>query len=279
MKIQASLLSLLILGFLISCKDDEKQEAKKEDDKMTFKIKEENISYRSDTVSHNGFIAYDEDKKGMRPVVFIVHEWWGLDDYTKTRAKQLAELGYFAFAVDMYGEGKQGNDPASAEALAMPFYQKPQLIKTRLDAAMAKAGEYAQADLNNAAAIGYCFGGFCVLNAAKLVADLKGVVSFHGNLSGVPANKEKLKASVLVCHGGADPFVPQEEVDAFKKGMDSIGADYSFKTYPGATHAFTNPEATAKGKKFNIPVAYNAAADTASWNDMKAFFERIFKEK
>lgn len=113
---------------------------------------------------------------------------------------------------------------------------------------MAKAGEYPDADLSNAAAIGYCFGGFCVLNAAKLGADLKGVVSFHGDLSGIPADKQNLKSSLLVCHGADDQYVPQAQVDAFKKSMDSIGADLTFKSYSGATHAFTNPEATEKGK-------------------------------
>jgi dienelactone hydrolase len=116
-----------------------------------------------------------------------------------------------------------------------------------------------------------------VLNAAKLGADMKGVVSFHGSLAGVPARKDLLKAKILVCHGEADPFVPPTDVQAFKKSMDSINANYTFKAYPGAVHAFTNPNATEMGKKFNMPIAYNAAADSASWNDMKDFFGKIFK--
>jgi len=133
-----------------------------------------------------------------------------------------------------------------------------------------------QVDTNNIAAIGYCYGGFVVLNAAKQGSDLKGVVSFHGGLAGVQPSKDLLKADILICHGGADGFVPQPEVNAFKKGMDSIKASYTFKVYPDATHAFTNPEATAKGKQFSMPIEYNAAADTASWNDMKVFFNKIF---
>jgi dienelactone hydrolase len=116
-----------------------------------------------------------------------------------------------------------------------------------------------------------------VLNMAELGDDLDGVVSFHGMLNGVPANKDLLKAKILVCHGADDKFVQQPAVDKFKKQMDSIGAHYTFKIYPGATHAFTNPAATDAGKKYNIPIAYNAAADSASWKDMKEFLGTIFK--
>jgi len=151
------------------------------------------------------------------------------------------------------------------------------MAKQRFDAALSKIKSYAIADTNNIAAIGYCFGGAQVLNMARLGEHLKGVVSFHGNLAGVPADKNLLKANVLICHGEADQFVSAEEVAKFKKDMDSIGAPYTFKSYPGATHAFTNPEATEKGKQFNIPIAYNAAADSTSWNDMKQFFGKIFK--
>jgi len=132
-------------------------------------------------------------------------------------------------------------------------------------------------DTSKVAAIGYCFGGFVVLNASRLGADLKGVVSFHGNVGGVPVRKDLLQAKTLVCHGEADQFVPPAELAAFKKSMDSAGAVYSVKVYPDATHAFTNPDATAVGQKFKIPIAYNAAADSASWNDMKVFFGDIFR--
>jgi len=205
-----------------------------------------------------------------------VHEWWGLNDYPKKRAKQLAEMGYIAIAVDMYGDGKVAANPQEAMAMATPFYKNPELAKTRLDAAIKRLKEYAQTDTGNIAAIGYCYGGYVVLNAAKLGADLKGVVSFHGSLAGVPPHKDLLKAKVLVCHGEADKFESPQEIAAFKKGMDSVGADYTFKTYANATHAFTNPASTETGKKFNMPIEYNAAADTASWNEMKTFFGKIF---
>ncbi len=239
-------------------------------------IKEETVSYTADTITSKGYVAYDEKKQGKRPGILVVHEWWGLNDYPKKRAKQLAEMGYIAIAVDMYGDGKVAANPQEAMAMATPFYKNPELAKTRLDAAIKKLKKYAQTDTTNIAAIGYCYGGYVVLNAAKLGADLKGVVSFHGSLAGVPPHKDLLKAKVLVCHGEADKFESPQEIAAFKKGMDSVGADYTFKTYANATHAFTNPASTETGKKFNMPIEYNAAADTASWNEMKTFFGKIF---
>lgn len=260
---------------LAACNSTENSNEQKTET-TTPSYKEENVTYTGDSVTMNGYVVYDEKKEGPRPAILVVPEWWGMDDYTKRRAKQLAELGYIAMAIDLYGEGKQADNPTLAGQLATPFYADPQMTKTRFDAALAKLKTYSQADTNKIAAIGYCFGGSMVLNMAKLGDPLVGVVSFHGGLEGVPPNKETLKAKVLVCHGGSDPFVPKEQVDKFKHQMDSVGASYSFKEYPGATHAFTNPEATEKGKKFNIPVAYNAEADSASWKDMKAFFGTIF---
>jgi dienelactone hydrolase len=255
-----------------SCNNEEKT---KTETKMPG-IKEENITYTGDGITMNGYVAYDSGSTDKRPVVLVVHEWWGLNDYSKSRAKQLAELGYLAIAIDLFGDGKNADNPDSAGKLATPFYQNPAMAKARFDAALAKIKSYPEAG-DKIAAIGYCFGGAMVLNMAKLGDDLTGVVSFHGGLAGVPADKNLLKAKILVCHGGADPFVPQKDVDQFKKQLDSIGALYTFKVYPGALHAFTNPKATALGEKFKIPIAYNAAADTASWKDMKVFFGTIFK--
>jgi dienelactone hydrolase len=264
----------------ISCNDQSSSnQTNTGKDSTTVAIKEDSVTYTLDGKKFKGYVVFDSNKQDKRPGVLVVHEWWGLNEYPRKRAKQLAELGYIAMAVDMYGDGKTADDPQTAQELATPFYKDPQLAKTRLDAALNKLKEYKQVDTANIAAIGYCYGGFVVLNAAKLGADLKGVVSFHGNLSGVPVNKQLLKAKILVCHGAADQFVKQTEVDAFKHSMDSAGVDYSFKAYPNATHAFTNPAATEKGKKFNMPIEYNAAADTASWNDMKDFLNRIFSKK
>ena len=275
-KTKQLLLSCLLTVSLIACNNETKEETNDETKATSVQIKEEAVSYTADTITANGFVVYDENKEGKRPAVLVVHEWWGLGEYARSRAKQLAELGYIAMAVDMYGNGRTAEDPGGAQTLATPFYMNPQLAKTRLDAAITKLKTYAQTDTSKMAAIGYCFGGFVVLNAAKLGADLKGVVSFHGNLLGAPVDKDLLKANVLVCHGEADNFVPPAEVNAFKKSMDSINAGYTFKSYPNAVHAFTNPKATETGKKFNMPVAYNASADSTSWNDMKTFFANIF---
>ena len=270
-----------VLGLLIltACNNnaDKTDDTTADTTKNAASVKEENVSYSADTATLNGFVAYDQNSTAKRPVVLIVHEWWGLNDYVRNRAKQLAEMGYLAMAVDMFGNGKNAANPQEAMGLTQPFYTNAAMAKSRFDAALNKIKTYPQADTANIAAIGYCFGGSVVLNLAKLGEPLVGVVSFHGGLAPiVPAKKDLLKAKILVCHGNADNFVPQAEVDQFKKSMDSIGADYTFKTYDSATHAFTNPDATAKGKQFNIPISYNAEADKASWADMKSFFDRIF---
>ncbi len=262
---------------IFSCNDRAKSTTETTTPEITLPdIREEAVGYNLGDSSFTGYITYDHNMQGKRPAILVVHEWWGVGEYERKRAKQLAELGYIAMAVDMFGNGRIGVDPAEAEKLATPFYQNPQLTRDRLDAAKVKLLSYTQADSSRVGAIGYCYGGFVVLNAAKLGSDLKGVVSFHGALAGVPAKKDSLKAKILVCHGGADNFVPQQEVDAFKKDMDANGASYAIKVYPNATHAFTNPAATEKGKQFKLPIEYNAAADTASWNDMKVFFKSIF---
>jgi dienelactone hydrolase len=268
-------LAILTSAFLFTaCKNEDK---KTEPEMKEPKLKEEVVSYQLDSSTRNNFVVYDENMEGKRPMVFVIHEWWGLNDYAKMRARELAKLGYIAMAIDMYGDGKMGTDPKIAGELATPFYANPGSVRPVYAAAWNKLKTYSQADTTKVAAIGYCFGGAMVLNLAKLGEDLDGVVSFHGNLNVVPANKDLLKAKVLVCHGGADSFVPQEEVEQFKKQMDSIGANYSLKVYAGATHAFTNPEATATGEKFKLPIKYDAAADSASWKDMKDFFKQVFQ--
>ena len=273
----------LLSFYAVSCNSNSKTEESKNtsNDVTTAKlpsIKSENIDYAGDAITMKGFVAYDESKTTPLPVVLIVPEWWGIGDYTRGRAKQLAELGYLAFAVDFYGEGKTAETPDEAGKLAGPFYMPgSNLAQQRFEAALSKIKSYPQADTNNIAAIGYCFGGAMVLNMARLGEPLKGVVSFHGNLVGVPVKKESLKADVLICHGEADQFVPAAEVASFKKQMDSVGASYTFKSYANATHAFTNPMADEKAKKYSMPIAYNAAADTASFNEMKMFFNKIFK--
>lgn len=266
-------ISLITAAFFITACNNQASTEKK----MEPTLKEENVTYKLDSLTMDGFVVYDENIQGKRPAVIVVHEWWGLNDYAKKRARDLAKLGYFAMAIDMYGNGQRADEPGKAGQLAGPFYENPLMAKQHFDAGLAKLKEYPQVDQSKIAAIGYCFGGGVVLNVARLGEDLKGVVSFHGSLLGTPADKSLLKAKVLVCHGNDDPYVPADEVAQFKKQMDSIAADYTFKAYPGALHAFTNPDATEYGKKFKMAVAYNAAADTASWKEMQDFFNKIFK--
>ena len=261
---------------LVSCKnEDSNKEADKTETKAP-KLKEENVEYKIDTLNMKSYVVYDENIQGTRPAVLVVHEWWGLNDYTKRRARMLAEMGYIAMAVDMYGNDRMGNDPGAAQNLAMPYYQHPDMAKKIFDRAVEELKKNPNVDQTKMAGIGYCFGGGMLLNFARMGEPLNGIVSFHGSLLGTPANKDLTKAEILICHGEADSFV-NADVAPFKKQMDSIGKSYTFKSYPGATHAFTNPDATETGKKFKMPIEYNAAADTASWNDMKEFFGKIFK--
>jgi len=242
-------------------------------------MKEEEVTYESDGAKMKGFVAYVPNATNKLPIVLIVPEWWGYNAYVKKRAHQLAELGYLAMVVDMYGDGKEAQSVEEAKKLSGTFYGDPKLGKSRIEAAERKARSYKQADPNRVAAIGYCFGGSMVLNAAKMGMNLRGVVSFHGGLQGVPATRNSVKGKILVCHGADDKFVSAEDVAAFKKNLDTVGVKYLFKVYSGATHAFTNPDATENGKKFNLPIAYNEAADKASFEEMRRFLRDVFYKK
>ena len=272
--------SLVSILFLSSCSSNEKETDKtatNTSETKTPKLKEETVSYKIDTLNMSNYVVYDENIEGKRPAILVIHEWWGLNDYTKRRANMLAEMGYIAMAVDMYGNNRKGNNPQEAGMLSGPYYENMGMTRKIFDAALEEFKKNPNVDQSKMAGIGYCFGGGLLLNLARMGEPLNGVVSFHGGLVGAPPDKNLTKAEILVCHGEADPFVPMQEAATFKKQMDSIGKAYTFKSYPGATHAFTNPDATELGKKFNIPIAYNGPADTASWNDMKEFFGRIFK--
>ncbi len=268
----AFLLALVSLGMACNNEGEETPGETSEE-----KIREEPVSYSTDSLNFQGYVAYNESSDAKRPIVVIVPEWWGVTDYVKRRARELAGLGYISIVADMYGNGRVADNPDSAGKWATPFYQYPLMAQKHFDAALDKVKTYPQADTSKAAAIGYCFGGAMVLNMARLGENLAGVVSFHGNLVGVPPVKDLLKAKILVCHGEADPFIKPEEVALFKKQLDDIGASYTFKSYPGALHAFTNPDATANGEKFKLPIKYDAAADSASWQDMKAFLRDVLK--
>ena len=266
----------VMLFVAASCNNPAEKEKDELETPFVKAMSERTIEYKAGDVTMVGFVAYDSASNATRPAILVVPEWWGLNEYAKGRARQLAALGYVAMAVDMYGNGLQADNPEMAGKLATPFYENPAMAQERFTAALQALKTIAVTDSNKIAAIGYCFGGAQVLNMARLGVPLKGVVSFHGNLIGVPLQKDMLKAAVLVCHGADDQFVPQTEVATFKKQMDSLAIPYNFREYAGATHAFTNPGATEMGKKFNLPIAYHAAADTASWNEMTQFLRDIF---
>jgi dienelactone hydrolase len=243
------------------------------------KVVGKTVEYKTDGVVLKGYLAYDSSIKGKQPGVLVVHEWWGLNDYARKRARMLAELGYTALAVDMYGEGKQATHPDDAGKFAAEVMKNFDTGKARFLAAEDFLKKQPTVDPGRIAAIGYCFGGGVALNMARQGADLKGVVSFHGSLAAVkPAEPGAVKAKILVLHGGDDKFTTPEQIEAFKQEMTSAGADYRFIVYPGAMHSFTNPEATALGKKFNLPLAYNEKADKESWQEMKKFLGDILKK-
>ena len=239
-------------------------------------IKEEVVFYKAGDKTMKGVIVYNDAAKKASPAVMIVHEWWGLTEYPIMRAHMLAELGYVAFCVDMYGEGKIADNLADAQKYSGEVYSNPEVLKQRFMAAYDTLIKNPKVDKNKVAAIGYCFGGTVALNAATMGVPLVGVVSFHGGLAGIKASAEPLKTKILVCHGGADKFISEEDITNFKKQMEIAKASYEFKVYEGGLHAFTNPKSTENGKKFGIPIAYNEVADKASWNDMKAFFKKLF---
>lgn len=270
----------IVLASLFTACNNSSQDASSasgKDSTGTGVLKEETITFTGDSASMSAYIAYVDSGKSKKPAVLVIPEWWGLNDYPKMRARELAKLGYVGVAIDVYGDGKVADNPDSAGAWATPFYMHPDKAKARIDAAIAKIRTYGMVDTANIGAIGYCFGGGILLNTIRLGDDLKGVVSFHGTLIGTPARKDLLKTKILVCHGNDDKFVSQKDVATFKKQMDSIGAAYTFIGYDSATHAFTNPASTANGQKFHMPIAYNAKADTASWAAMKDFFAGVFK--
>jgi dienelactone hydrolase len=236
-------------------------------------IKMETVEYKDGDATLKGILAYDDAIQGKRPGVLVVHEWWGLNDYIKGRAQQLAQLGYVAFAPDIYGDGAVTDDPKVAQEKSTQA-KKNDWLRSRGQLGLRQLLKSDRVEPENVAAIGYCFGGSTVLELARAGANLKGVVSFHGALqTDKPARQGDVKAKVLILTGAADPLVPKEQVDAAENEFKSAGANVKVVGYPGAKHAFTNPQAD----KYNMPpIGYNKDADEKSWQEMKNFFADIF---
>lgn len=242
-------------------------------------VQTQEITYKVGENEFTGYLAYDDAISGKRPGILVVHEWWGHNDYARKRAKMLAELGYTAFALDMYGSGKLAKHPNDAKQFMQAVMSNWFEVKKRFQAAHKILTDHASVDKDKTAAIGYCMGGGISLQMARFGVDLNGVVSFHGSLgTKTPAKPGQVKARILVFTGEADPFVPAKQVKAFEKEMKMAGVSFELKSYPGVKHSFTNPAADGFGERFNMPLAYDEAADKDSWQRMQAFFKEIFKD-
>ena len=242
-------------------------------------IEGQEVDYKVGDKTFKGYLAYDNQATEKRPGILVVHEWWGQNDYARQRARMLAELGYVAFALDMYGDGKIATHPDQAGQFSQEVASHQEEGKARFLAALAVLQNFRLTDSTRIAAIGYCFGGGVVLNMAlSALDDLAGVVSFHGGLvlSSTQVKPSSIKTKVLICHGGADQFISADQVKVYKEMLEAAKVDYQLINYPGAKHSFTNPDADQLAQKFNLPIGYNKEADEKSWQDMQQFFKKIF---
>jgi dienelactone hydrolase len=237
-------------------------------------IKEEPVTYSDGATTLKGFVVYDDAVKAKRPGIILVHEWWGITKHMHNEARRFAQRGYTAFIADMYGDAKTADNPKDAGALAGGVMKDPKTMQARFNAARAELANQPSVDGSKIGASGYCFGGAVVINMARAGADLAAVAGFHASLGlNTPAPAPgSVKAKVLVLNGADDPFVKPEQYAALKKDMEAAKADYRVVEYPGAVHAFTNPEATAAGKKFNLPLRYDAKAN----KEAKAEADKLF---
>ena len=240
-------------------------------------IATEELVYSVGDKTFKGFLALPARATEKRPGVLVVHEWWGLNDYVRSRARMLAELGYVALAIDMYGDGKSTEHPDDAKAFAMEAAGSREESERRFEAGRAALLARPEVDGDKIAAIGYCFGGAVVLGAARRGADLDLVASFHGNYATTaPMAKSAFAGKLFIAHGAADTFTSPAQVESFKQELEQAGARYEFVSYDGAKHGFTNPDATAMGQRGGIDVAYDAAADAASWSALKEQLSQAF---
>ena len=239
-------------------------------------VKTETVTYKVGDKTFKGFIAYDDASKAKRPGILVVHEFWGLNDYARKRAEQLASLGYIAFAVDMYGDGKVTEHPKEAGAMAGAVRMNQAEWLARANAGLKILRDHPMVDGKNLAALGYCFGGSTALALANAGADIKAAVSFHGALP-IPADDIKgVKAKILICHGAADSFIKEETILKVRGAYDKAGVDYQMIYYGGAVHSFTVPGADSK--KLD-GIRYDAAADRRSWAAMRSLFNEVFEDK
>ena len=238
-------------------------------------LKTKNIEYRQGNVSLEGYLAYDDSIKGKRPGILVVHEWWGINPYIQRRANQLAELGYIAFAPDIYGKGIRAKDFKEAAALSNIYKSDRQLMRSRAQAGLEVLKNNNLVDEKRMAAIGYCFGGTVGLELTRSGSDLTGTVIFHGSLNTPnPQDAKNIKGKVLALIGAEDPYIPSTEIANFEDEMRNANVDWELVKYSGTVHSFTNPDS---GNDKSKGMAYNPEADARSWETMKDFLHEIFK--
>jgi dienelactone hydrolase len=241
-------------------------------------VKTQLIEYADGDVTLQGFVAWDPEKAAKdAPGVLVVHQWLGLTDYEQSRCKQLADLGYVAFALDIYGKETRPKNMQQAGEFAGIYKKDRSLYRRRLNLGLEQLKSQKNVAAGKIAAIGYCFGGTGVLELARSGADISGVVSFHGGLdSPTPEDGKNIKAKILVCHGADDPFVPAKDIDAFKAELTAAKVDWQMISYSNAVHSFTQPMA---GNDNSRGAAYNEKADHRSWKAMRQFFDEAFASK
>ena len=235
------------------------------------------VTYQHEKVTLEGFLAFDDSIKGKMPGVLVVHEWWGLNDYARKRAAQLAGMGYIAFALDMYGKGKVTSHPKEAGEWVKEITSNVEAWGQRAMAGLKVLEKDPRTDPNRVAAIGYCFGGATVQQLAYSGANLRGIVSFHGSLLAPTEDQAgKVKAKILICHGASDPMTKPETIQTYIAAMEKTGLDWQMIIYGGAKHSFTNPDADKAGME---GLKYSKSADQRSWEHMKVFFKEILSPK
>lgn len=241
------------------------------------KIETQSIEYQDGDVVLEGFLALPAGDDAKRPGVLVVHQWMGLTDYEQRRCRELAELGYVAFAVDVYGKDSRPENRQQAGKQATIYKSDRELYRRRLNLGLDQLLKQENVDADKLAAIGYCFGGTGVLELARSGAKIAGVVSFHGGLdSPNPDDGNNIVAKVLICHGADDPFVPEKDIEAGKAELNAADVDWQMNIYSDAVHSFTQPMA---GNDNSVGAAYNERADKRSWVAMQTFFDELFEEQ
>ncbi|MBD64937.1 MAG: dienelactone hydrolase [Halobacteriovoraceae bacterium] len=252
-----------VMFVMLSCATQEKQ-------------KRGDFTYQVEGQDHIGYIQSGVSDESKAPGVIVVHEWWGHNDYARSRVDELAEQGFVAMSIDMYGEGKQADHPKDASSFAAKAMSDFDLAKKRFLKAVEILKSRDDVNQNKIVAIGYCFGGGVVLNMARAGVDLDLVASFHGSLKSEKSFKgSEFKGKVMVFNGAADPMVKKEHINNFIEEVKEANIPYRFVNYPEAQHAFTNPKADKLGEKFNLPLSYNKKADEDSWQQFLTELKKL----